>query len=106
MYLPLICAGKPPFSILVRDKNTTYGDQIFILTISSSFFFFFLFLVLVRHDWTVDRCGKEVRYVIDYYEMHGAYSIDARSMNECKAAPLGKFFLCSPDLLFPFPGVA
>ncbi|KAL1915687.1 uncharacterized protein VTP21DRAFT_6446 [Calcarisporiella thermophila] len=21
-----------------------------------------------RHDWTVDRCGKEVRYVIDYYE--------------------------------------
>ncbi|MES1922018.1 hypothetical protein MHBO_003536 [Bonamia ostreae] len=20
-----------------------------------------------RHDWTVDRCGKEVRYVIDYY---------------------------------------
>ncbi|KAJ2582486.1 Cytochrome c1 heme lyase, partial [Coemansia sp. RSA 1836] len=21
-----------------------------------------------RHDWTVDRCGKEVRYVIDFYE--------------------------------------
>ncbi|KAF4088127.1 hypothetical protein AMELA_G00079400 [Ameiurus melas] len=21
-----------------------------------------------RHDWVVDRCGKEVRYVIDYYE--------------------------------------
>jgi len=20
-----------------------------------------------RHDWIVDRCGKEVRYVIDYY---------------------------------------
>jgi len=20
-----------------------------------------------RHDWTVDRCGKDVRYVIDYY---------------------------------------
>ncbi|CAJ0905420.1 13369_t:CDS:2 [Entrophospora sp. SA101] len=20
-----------------------------------------------RHDWTIDRCGKEVRYVIDYY---------------------------------------
>ncbi|KAI8354913.1 cytochrome c and c1 heme-lyase [Mortierella sp. GBAus27b] len=20
-----------------------------------------------RHDWVVDRCGKEVRYVIDYY---------------------------------------
>lgn len=21
-----------------------------------------------RHDWIVDRCGREVRYVIDYYE--------------------------------------
>lgn len=21
-----------------------------------------------RHDWTVERCGREVRYVIDYYE--------------------------------------
>ncbi|CAB5358444.1 unnamed protein product [Rhizophagus irregularis] len=20
-----------------------------------------------RHDWTIDRCGREVRYVIDYY---------------------------------------
>jgi cytochrome c heme-lyase len=20
-----------------------------------------------RHDWIVDRCGKEVRYVIDFY---------------------------------------
>jgi hypothetical protein len=20
-----------------------------------------------RHDWTVDRCGQEVRYVIDFY---------------------------------------
>ena len=22
-----------------------------------------------RHDWVVDRCGKEVRYIIDYYSM-------------------------------------
>eukprot|EP00158_Paraphelidium_tribonemae_P005611 Partr_v1_DN27432_c0_g1_i1_m71651 putative heme lyase len=36
-----------------------------------------------RHDWIVDRCGKEVRYVIDYY--HGSnlpgtavLSVDAR----------------------------
>jgi cytochrome c heme-lyase len=21
-----------------------------------------------RHDWVVDRCGSEVRYVIDYYD--------------------------------------
>ena len=20
-----------------------------------------------RHDWTIDRCGKEVNYVIDFY---------------------------------------
>ena len=25
-----------------------------------------------RHDWTVDRCGTDVRYVIDYYSMDGA----------------------------------
>lgn len=22
-----------------------------------------------RHDWIVDRCGKRVRYVIDYYDI-------------------------------------
>lgn len=21
-----------------------------------------------RHDWIIDRCGKDVRYVIDYYD--------------------------------------
>ena len=21
-----------------------------------------------RHDWIIDRCGKEVRYVIDFYD--------------------------------------
>lgn len=29
-----------------------------------------------RHDWIIDRCGKEVRYVIDYYdggEVHADY---------------------------------
>jgi cytochrome c heme-lyase len=36
-----------------------------------------------RHDWTVNRCGKEVRYIIDYYaveEKDGdiSYFIDAR----------------------------
>ncbi|XP_057318798.1 holocytochrome c-type synthase [Microplitis mediator] len=28
-----------------------------------------------RHDWIVDRCGKDVRYVIDYYD---GGSIDAK----------------------------
>jgi len=36
-----------------------------------------------RHDWTVDRCGKEVKYIIDYYaaeQPHGGLEmfIDAR----------------------------
>jgi len=36
-----------------------------------------------RHDWTVNRCGKEVRYIIDYYAVPDpkhdiAYFIDAR----------------------------
>lgn len=22
-----------------------------------------------RYDWVVDRCGKEVRYIIDYYDI-------------------------------------
>ena len=21
-----------------------------------------------RHDWIIDRCGREVRYIIDYYD--------------------------------------
>jgi cytochrome c heme-lyase len=25
-----------------------------------------------RHDWIVDRCGKEVRYIIDYYDVASA----------------------------------
>lgn len=37
-----------------------------------------------RHDWTVSRCGKEVRYVIDYYsapdtsEGDPVFSVDVR----------------------------
>jgi hypothetical protein len=33
-----------------------------------------------RHDWTVNRCGEEHRYIIDYYgatNQHG-FHIDAR----------------------------
>jgi len=28
-----------------------------------------------RHDWIVDRCGKEVRYVIDFYNSKPSYGI-------------------------------
>uniref|UniRef100_A0A6A7GAV6 Holocytochrome c-type synthase n=1 Tax=Hirondellea gigas TaxID=1518452 RepID=A0A6A7GAV6_9CRUS len=29
-----------------------------------------------RHDWVVDRCGKEVRYIIDYYSTQKNGSTD------------------------------
>ncbi|KAJ3130229.1 holocytochrome c synthase [Physocladia obscura] len=36
-----------------------------------------------RHDWTVNRCGKDVRYVIDYYSGHDepdnpVFNVDVR----------------------------
>ncbi|KAJ1680043.1 holocytochrome c synthase [Spiromyces aspiralis] len=36
-----------------------------------------------RHDWYIDRCGKQVRYIIDYYEAEPegdmpAFSLDIR----------------------------
>lgn len=34
-----------------------------------------------RHDWTIDRCGEEVRYVIDYYMVEDdeiTHFVDAR----------------------------
>ncbi|KAJ3372983.1 U3 snoRNP protein, partial [Kappamyces sp. JEL0680] len=34
-----------------------------------------------RHDWVVDRCGKPVRYVIDYYsgaESEATFNVDVR----------------------------
>lgn len=37
-----------------------------------SFYFISIFsryeLPFDRHDWIVDRCGKNVRYIIDYYD--------------------------------------
>lgn len=33
-----------------------------------------------RHDWVVDRCGKEVRYVIDFY-----FHDDKAGTNEVRA---------------------
>jgi len=42
--------------------------------------FFGVNLPFDRHDWTVDRCGKEVRYCIDYYDTEDSYWIDARPM--------------------------
>ena len=38
-------------------------------------FYFRYELPFDRHDWIVDRCGKDVRYVIDYYD---GGSVDAK----------------------------
>ena len=42
-----------------------------------------------RHDWTVDRCGTEVRYIIDYYDVAEKRSEDRvpAQMNEEGAVP-------------------
>eukprot|EP00467_Chlorarachnion_reptans_P013824 CAMPEP_0114525624 /NCGR_PEP_ID=MMETSP0109-20121206/22536_1 /TAXON_ID=29199 /ORGANISM="Chlorarachnion reptans, Strain CCCM449" /LENGTH=227 /DNA_ID=CAMNT_0001707243 /DNA_START=112 /DNA_END=795 /DNA_ORIENTATION=- len=45
--------------------------------------FFGVPLPFDRHDWTVDRCGKEIVYIIDYYDWENEdgeieYFIDAR----------------------------
>eukprot|EP00163_Fabomonas_tropica_P007132 TRINITY_DN16787_c0_g1_i1.p1 TRINITY_DN16787_c0_g1~~TRINITY_DN16787_c0_g1_i1.p1 ORF type:complete len:235 (+),score=20.43 TRINITY_DN16787_c0_g1_i1:152-856(+) len=34
-----------------------------------------------RHDWYVDRCGQEVRYVIDYHNVPTGVHVDARPVN-------------------------
>lgn len=37
-----------------------------------------------RHDWTVDRCGRQIRYVLDYYvappdeEGNPVFNVDVR----------------------------
>ena len=43
-----------------------------------------------RHDWIVDRCGKEIRYVIDYYE-NGVDDTGSPTMNVCVRPALDSF---------------
>ena len=42
-----------------------------------------------RHDWTVDRCGTHVRYIIDYYDIKENHSDDRlpKTMSEEGAVP-------------------
>ena len=41
-----------------------------------------------RHDWTVDRCGTEVRYIIDYYDVAEKRGADRLpSLHEEDAVP-------------------
>ena len=41
-----------------------------------------------RHDWTVDRCGEHVRYIIDYYDIASKRSSDRLpSLHEEDAVP-------------------
>jgi cytochrome c heme-lyase len=46
-----------------------------------------------RHDWTVDRCGQQVRYVIDYY---GAPDEGENPVFSCEVRPA----LDSPSAVF------
>lgn len=43
--------------------------QIIMLLIQIYFDIYFRYeLPFDRHDWIIDRCGKDVRYIIDYYD--------------------------------------
>ena len=44
------------------DVNKTTRSSNFLLSSNS------YELPFDRHDWLVDRCGREVRYLIDYYD--------------------------------------
>ncbi|KAI8620540.1 cytochrome c/c1 heme-lyase [Chytriomyces sp. MP71] len=49
-----------------------------------------------RHDWTVNRCGKEVRYVIDYYSGHDepdnpVFNVDVRPALDSPSAVFDRF---------------
>ena len=53
---------------------------------------------LDRHDWTVDRCGQEVQYIIDYYDIAARraddrlptlHDTDAVPSIECDVRPAG-----------------
>ncbi|KAF2720736.1 cytochrome c and c1 heme-lyase [Polychaeton citri CBS 116435] len=34
-----------------------------------------------RHDWVIDRCGKEVEYVIDFYSGKGGSGLASKGLN-------------------------
>lgn len=51
-----------------------------------------------RHDWLVDRCGREVRYVIDFYD-GGSVNVPAASQSSSSSGPSG-----SPPTPTPTPG--
>lgn len=51
-----------------------------------------------RHDWVVERCGCEVRYVIDYYEGHpepgqATFNVDLRPALDSPQACLDRMRL-------------
>jgi len=62
-----------------------------------------------RHDWTVDRCGTEQKYIIDYYatgeDATQSYNIDARSVANILSPPFSSrcFFVmpfAQPSVFF------
>ena len=38
-----------------------------------------------RHDWIIDRCGQDIKYIIDFYEGSGSYN--NHSNNNIKKSP-------------------
>eukprot|EP00127_Corallochytrium_limacisporum_P005026 Clim_evm22s197 gene=Clim_evmTU22s197 len=49
-----------------------------------------------RHDWTIDRCGKDVRYIIDYYSI-GDKNDETNSFIEIDVRPALDSFEAAKD---------
>lgn len=64
------CLSDELANILQLSLNSVFSFFFFLFEVcfSSPLFVCRYELPFDRHDWIVDRCGKEVRYVIDYYE--------------------------------------
>eukprot|EP01083_Nonionella_stella_P005162 14985_1 len=58
-----------------------------------------------RHDWTVDRCGKEVQYVIDYYALPVATDENVElinNMEETKESDVYAPFIQDKNIQFMY----
>ena len=43
-----------------------------------------------RHDWYVDRCGREIKYIIDFYSVPGN---ESKMVVDCRPSPSASGFI-------------
>jgi hypothetical protein len=86
MWLGYICAAS--LSLSLSCLSNGFLCNLFLRTCSYKGLF-------DRHDWYVDRCGKEVRYVIDFYQGHSS-DPDTPAMYLARLVYMSTIFLPSP----------